>query len=310
MILPDPTKFIALVDATDITCDFPTKLRTIESLKIPSAFLYTSDVNRPDASAKDSNLTLSLKAWYIDYESGLTLKDRLTGLNQSFTSTPPSSADTYSRRIQVSMNNNQSYVPGIWEFTLIIVVVLLAISFLTSVIMHCHLYRLQRRRAALNGGADAALENNRRRRRHVMEEEEIQQIPVKVYSRKLRQGTNDSDETLKMPDADIDEIISPKIVDDDVKKDENNTKTDTTLFLGIPDISTMRRSKSMDVSRSEFEATQISSLPRKSLDIPMHMRKNIKNEGACSLKEDMEIDEIKGTGAIPRKSISSIKSST
>lgn len=34
--------------------------------------------------------------------------------------------------------------PGIWEFTLVIVVILLVFSFIMSVVMHCHLYRLRR----------------------------------------------------------------------------------------------------------------------------------------------------------------------
>ncbi|RIA97826.1 hypothetical protein C1645_219398 [Glomus cerebriforme] len=56
-------------------------------------------------------------------------------------------------RVRALLLPQASFFPGVWEFTLIIVVVLLAVSFITSVAMHCHLYRLRRQRGRENNAS-------------------------------------------------------------------------------------------------------------------------------------------------------------
>ncbi|KAI8881704.1 hypothetical protein K501DRAFT_188374 [Backusella circina FSU 941] len=81
-----------------------------------------------------------------------------------------SANSTYQVAISVVMYPAVGGFPSAWEFTLIIVVALLAISFLASVGMHWHLWRIRRRQRALfesglldtNNSATAVPQANRK----------------------------------------------------------------------------------------------------------------------------------------------------
>ncbi|RUS14720.1 hypothetical protein BC937DRAFT_93430 [Endogone sp. FLAS-F59071] len=82
--------------------------------------------------------TITIPAYYVDNSVGLDLLSKLA-LYDKVTNA------SVRTMVRVIMYPPQNSVPGAWEFTLIVVVVLLAISFLTSVAMHLHLWLLRRR---------------------------------------------------------------------------------------------------------------------------------------------------------------------
>ncbi|KAI8979133.1 hypothetical protein BDF20DRAFT_481539 [Mycotypha africana] len=98
------------------------------------------------------NLTITM--YYVDLNIGLELYDMLqltasqpVGYMAANSSTT-NAAITFQPVILLTMHPAVGGFLSAWEFTLIIVVVLLGISFLASVGMHWHLWRIRRRQRA------------------------------------------------------------------------------------------------------------------------------------------------------------------
>ncbi|KAI9315544.1 hypothetical protein BX666DRAFT_1860872 [Dichotomocladium elegans] len=75
----------------------------------------------------------------------MDLLSKLQKTPPSVTQTAASGNVSYQKAIKVTLYPSIGGFPSAWEFTLIVVVALLAVSFLASVGMHYHLWRLRRR---------------------------------------------------------------------------------------------------------------------------------------------------------------------
>ncbi|CAO3656364.1 unnamed protein product [Mucor fragilis] len=93
------------------------------------------------------NLTISM--YYVDLNIGLELLSLLEYTSSQPINTTFDNTSTFQPAINLVMHPAVGGFPSAWEFTLIIVVALLAISFLASVGMHWHLWRIRRRQRAL-----------------------------------------------------------------------------------------------------------------------------------------------------------------
>ncbi|OAD07899.1 hypothetical protein MUCCIDRAFT_104849 [Mucor lusitanicus CBS 277.49] len=93
------------------------------------------------------NLTISM--YYVDLNIGLELLSLLEYTSSQPINTTFDNSTTFQPAINLVMHPAVGGFPSAWEFTLIIVVALLAISFLASVGMHWHLWRIRRRQRAL-----------------------------------------------------------------------------------------------------------------------------------------------------------------
>ncbi|KAL9551082.1 hypothetical protein MBANPS3_004436 [Mucor bainieri] len=93
------------------------------------------------------NLTISM--YYVDLNIGLELLSLLEYTSSQPINTTFDNSSTFQPAINLVMHPAVGGFPSAWEFTLIIVVALLAISFLASVGMHWHLWRIRRRQRAL-----------------------------------------------------------------------------------------------------------------------------------------------------------------
>ncbi|KAJ3087557.1 hypothetical protein HK102_010778 [Quaeritorhiza haematococci] len=124
--------------------------------------------------------TPSFPVFTVDKNFGSVLAVQLAPLNGVLNDTTPGQPNI--TRMRVTMEINETFFPGVWEFTLIVVVVLLAISFATSVVMHCHLYRL--RRNAQRAAAAAAAAGGSGSRPHIIDQSVVDTFPIKTFDKK------------------------------------------------------------------------------------------------------------------------------
>ncbi|CAO3635237.1 unnamed protein product [Cunninghamella echinulata] len=85
---------------------------------------------------------ITIPVYFVDSEVGLSLLNQLQQPNQVYET--PNNV-TFQNALKVILYPAIGGFPNAWEFTLLIVVGLLAISFLVSVGMHWHLWRIRRR---------------------------------------------------------------------------------------------------------------------------------------------------------------------
>nr|CAG8475922.1 6290_t:CDS:2 [Entrophospora candida] len=95
---------------------------------------------------------------------------------------------TISYRVRAILVPKTSLFPGIWEFTLIVVVVLLAISFLTSVAMHCHLFRLRRRQRRREANS---VPFSHEMKMTTLNSDILNTFPIRLYKNSSKLTTND-----------------------------------------------------------------------------------------------------------------------
>ncbi|KAL0092706.1 hypothetical protein J3Q64DRAFT_1633688, partial [Phycomyces blakesleeanus] len=84
------------------------------------------------------------------------------------------------RVIKVVLYPSIGGFPSAWEFTLIVVVALLALSFLTSVGMHWHLWRLRRRQRALFEAGLLTIQPNQPAEKHLIDPSQLNLFPVRT----------------------------------------------------------------------------------------------------------------------------------
>ncbi|KAG2210053.1 hypothetical protein INT47_003489 [Mucor saturninus] len=132
-------------------CDFYKKVYTSQLDGAVGVIIYDSIPFREDdesGSMKISKGNLTIPMYYVDLNIGQELYNML----KYITTQPVNSANdstTFQSALNIVMHPAVGGFPSAWEFTLIIVVALLAISFLASVGMHWHLWRVRRRQRAL-----------------------------------------------------------------------------------------------------------------------------------------------------------------
>ncbi|KAI9494739.1 hypothetical protein BDB00DRAFT_871020 [Zychaea mexicana] len=128
-------------------CTFVDKIRLAQQDGAIGAIIY----NQPGADTKNSSnyiddgtmyvpadTEITIPAFHVDPRIGPQLSRHVLMFAQQGTS-------TVQQAVRVLMLPGSSRGPNPWEMTLIVMSALLAIGFLTSVIMHCHLLRKNRR---------------------------------------------------------------------------------------------------------------------------------------------------------------------
>ncbi|KAF9104213.1 E3 ubiquitin-protein ligase rnf13 [Mortierella sp. GBA35] len=161
----------------DTSCTFRQKLLNAMSDGAVAAIISNgqeqSAITGATAAIYPNDFPLDILGLIVSYDTATMLKAYLRQ------STDP--ADTrYYNRVRVDVAPDQQ-MPVIWEFVLIVVVVLLGVSFIISVILHCRLYALrQRYRAeALARGGDL-LPNGVIRMRKTLDKTALDEFPVRI----------------------------------------------------------------------------------------------------------------------------------
>lgn len=136
-------------------CDLETKINTAIQ-NGADLIILRGDVPQPDIP---DDLSIPL----ISISSAIT-----KNIDQLF-------LDAYKMKaiVLVELQTDSPTLSQVWEFTLIIVVVLLAASFMLSVFMHCHIYRL-RRRARANAAPPA---------HPVLDQDLLSTLPIRPYEK-------------------------------------------------------------------------------------------------------------------------------
>lgn len=132
-------------------CSFYDKVYNSELDGADGVIIYDDKPFRDDDTSGSNKIprgNLKITMYYVDLFIGLELYKMLQDTAYLPINTT-SDNTTYQPAISLVMHPAVGGFPSAWEFTLIIVVALLAISFLASVGMHWHLWRIRRRQRAL-----------------------------------------------------------------------------------------------------------------------------------------------------------------
>ncbi|KAF9115358.1 hypothetical protein BGX27_008127 [Mortierella sp. AM989] len=163
----------------DEACTFRTKLLNAIANNSIGAIIYTYEgspaIEGATAALNSTEMPVEIPGLMITYEDGMMLRTLLQQTQDS------GSVDFYNR-VRVTMSMDQK-MPVVWEFVLIIVVVLLAVSFTVSVVLHCRLYALRQRirMDALARGADVLPNGTIRMRKITLDKAILDELPVRVY---------------------------------------------------------------------------------------------------------------------------------
>ncbi|KAG0317733.1 hypothetical protein BGZ99_006119 [Dissophora globulifera] len=161
-------------------CSFRDKMLVALSDGAVAVIIYNGaglgPIEGATASSGPADAAINIPGLVVGYDSGSTLKTMLSETNSTNITIP----DT-SNLVRVFVSSQQK-MPVIWEFVLIVVVVLLGVSFSVSVVLHCRLYALrQRYRAeAIARGGDV-LPNGTIRLRKTLEKTALDEFPVRVF---------------------------------------------------------------------------------------------------------------------------------
>ncbi|CAG8613355.1 55_t:CDS:2 [Funneliformis mosseae] len=142
----------------DVVNEIPSRIALITNPSCPLLLLDSADrqnvtgaiiianssvITNPSSSPKIPN-KYNFPIYYVNNAAhGQEIVDFL--LSNNYYTRPDENGEAFKYRVRALLFPQAPFFPGVWEFTLIVVVVLLAVSFVTSVAMHCHLYRLRRR---------------------------------------------------------------------------------------------------------------------------------------------------------------------
>ncbi|GJJ75272.1 hypothetical protein EMPS_07630 [Entomortierella parvispora] len=164
------------------TCTFRAKMLQALQADCIGALIY----NNPGSTALDSataavnatDSTIGIPGMIISYDAGAMLR---TFLQQQL-NTPATNISSFNR-VRINLAPEQR-LPVVWEFVLIIIVVLLGISFTVSVILHCRLYALRQRyrEEALARGGDV-LPNGTIRIKKTLDKAVLNKFPVRIYDK-------------------------------------------------------------------------------------------------------------------------------
>ncbi|ORZ23751.1 hypothetical protein BCR41DRAFT_245536 [Lobosporangium transversale] len=184
--LPTPELFglprVALIrrgGVTEVTaCTFRTKMLVAMNDGAVAAIVYNNpgqgSIEGAAAGTDEAETPIEIPGMMVSYDSGFTLRGYLLNSNNA---TSPS----YNTRVRISMSTDRR-MPVIWEFVLIVVVVLLGVSFTISVILHCRLYALrQRYRAEAMARGGDLLPNGTIHMRKTIEKAALDEFPVRIY---------------------------------------------------------------------------------------------------------------------------------
>ncbi|KAF9580505.1 hypothetical protein BGW38_002834, partial [Lunasporangiospora selenospora] len=161
-------------------CTFRIKLLNALNDGAIAALVY----NLPGSTALDgatavlspSNSPISIPGLMISYESGAMFHSYLK-------QTANTTSVGQSSRVRVQLSPDQR-MPVVWEFILIVVVVLLGISFTVSVILHCRLYALRQRiRMDAMTRGDVLPNGTIRMRKVTLDKATLDKFSVRIYGK-------------------------------------------------------------------------------------------------------------------------------
>ncbi|KAF9971138.1 hypothetical protein BGZ73_005983 [Actinomortierella ambigua] len=124
---------VALIRRGD--CNFRTKIINASLQGASATLIYNNPgdnvIDSATAALKESSDTLTIPAVLMSYQDGTLLLDNLEQTKQS-----TGGSLIHHNRVRVTLTAQQ-VIPGIWEFILIVVVVLLGVSFTWSYTVGC-----------------------------------------------------------------------------------------------------------------------------------------------------------------------------
>jgi hypothetical protein len=185
-----PSKLVgALLLARAGGCAIEERLNLTQSLALSMLVIYNTRLNQSLSDLSDiSNVNgtngsyADIPVLVLDYDTGTFLRQLLATAERGGSSS----------RVRIVGTDDISNSPNIWEFTLLVIVILLGLSLLVSVVMHYYVYRnrdIQQRRAE-----EAAIEEHRRLT--TLTNEDLAKYPVKVFRKESRRYPG-QDEVMK-----------------------------------------------------------------------------------------------------------------
>ncbi|ORX85164.1 hypothetical protein K493DRAFT_341833 [Basidiobolus meristosporus CBS 931.73] len=131
---------VALLPLSNCTIEW--KVMRAQNDKALAAIIFSESREPLNLDSLSFPSPVVIPIFVVDPEVGIQLFNDLT--RPSSISNGNTTSGDWVKKLRVTLYPHEHFFPGIWEFTLIIVVVLLILSLATSVAMHCHLYRLRR----------------------------------------------------------------------------------------------------------------------------------------------------------------------
>ncbi|KAF9990475.1 E3 ubiquitin-protein ligase rnf13 [Mortierella antarctica] len=233
-------------------CTFRAKLLRAEEDGAIAAIIYNgpgqSVINGATAAINSDDPVVGIPGVIISYDDGSLFRSRLQISNDS------SSPDHFTRvRVHLSSDTR---MPVVWEFVLIVVVVLLGVSFTVSVVLHCRLYALrQRYRAeALARGGDV-LPNGAIRLRKTLCKVALNEFPIRIYGEDPSSSSSAS--AAIGPSAPVSNSSPP--LSDTVEVSTSKSKEDTENMNAEGD-GTLQRSLSRNNSLSSKSIRSVKAL--------------------------------------------------
>ncbi|KAG0323896.1 E3 ubiquitin-protein ligase rnf13 [Dissophora globulifera] len=175
------------------TCTFRTKILNAIANNSIAAIVYnnpdTMGLNDATAALNISDSTsspLDIPGMLISYDDGMMLRTLLQNAIAN------GSANAYDR-VRVTIGIDQK-MPVVWELVLIVAMVLLAISFTVSVVLHCRLYALRQRirMEAMARGADVLPNGTIRMRKLTLDKTLLDELPIRIYGEDPSPSTSTS----------------------------------------------------------------------------------------------------------------------
>jgi len=188
-------------------CTFRAKILRAEEDGAIAAIIYNgpghSVIDGATAAVNPDDPVVSIPSVIVSYDDGSLFRSRLQISNDS-------SSPDYFSRVRVHLSS-ETRMPVVWEFVLIVVVVLLGVSFTVSVVLHCRLYALrQRYRAeALARGGDI-FPNGAIRFRKTLGKAALNEFPIRIHGEDFSSSSSASDNAgLSAPSTSASTALEP-----------------------------------------------------------------------------------------------------
>ncbi|KAF9582073.1 hypothetical protein BGW38_000682 [Lunasporangiospora selenospora] len=160
-------------------CPFRVKIQHATANGSIGVVVYNNPENKAlsgaTAALDADEKPLEIPGMLISYEDGMMLR---TLLEQ----TQDNGQVDFFNRVRIKMAVEQR-MPVVWEFVLIVLVILVALTFIVSVVLHCRLYTLRQRYRldAIARGADILPNGTIRMRKVTIDKTVLDGLPVRIF---------------------------------------------------------------------------------------------------------------------------------
>ncbi|KAF9965923.1 E3 ubiquitin-protein ligase rnf13 [Mortierella alpina] len=247
----------------DSACSFRTKMINAQTNQSIGALIYnnpgTTALDGATAKSDPSEEPLGIPGMLISYEDGMMLRTFLI-------QTQDIGSVDFNNRVRVSMALERK-MPVIWELVLIIVVVLLAVSFVVSVVLHCRLYALRHRirMDALARGADVLPNGTIRMRKVTLDKTILDGLPVRIYGQNTIASSATAPVVAPVPASTLTSTPQPleqkQQEQEDGRHDQNKDNTGATIQATVSRTNSLQSisAKSIRSLRAVAAATALDS---------------------------------------------------